>query len=262
MNDLRTHGRPPFKVAVVHGGPGAVGELAPVARELAASRGVLEPLQTATSLEGQIEELRSVLRAHGHLPVALVGHSWGAWLAYVLAARHPRLVAKLILVGSGPFEERYVAQLEETRLSRLSEDERAEWHAAIRVLADPGAEGQDGALTRLGALASKADAYDAIPSESEGLRVAGSGQLYQGVWQEAAEMRRSGALLALAAEVCCPVVAIHGEHDPHPAEGVRAPLAAALQDFRFILLEKCGHTPWIERQARARFYAALDEELG
>ncbi|NBD34478.1 MAG: alpha/beta hydrolase, partial [Chloroflexi bacterium] len=35
MNPLRTYGHPPFDVAVIHGGPGAGGEMAPVAHELA-----------------------------------------------------------------------------------------------------------------------------------------------------------------------------------------------------------------------------------
>jgi pimeloyl-ACP methyl ester carboxylesterase len=45
----------------------------------------------------------------------------------------------------------------------------------------------------------------------------------------------------------CPVVAIHGDYDPHPADGVRIPLSNVLKDFRFILLGKCGHVPWFER---------------
>lgn len=43
---LRTYGQAPFKGAVLHGGPGAPGEMAPVAKELARFCGVLEPLQT------------------------------------------------------------------------------------------------------------------------------------------------------------------------------------------------------------------------
>jgi hypothetical protein len=34
MKNLRIYGKAPFNVAVIHGGPGAVGEMAPVAREL------------------------------------------------------------------------------------------------------------------------------------------------------------------------------------------------------------------------------------
>ncbi len=46
MTNIRKYGNPPFSVAVIHGGPGAPGEMAPVARELSSRWGVLEPLQT------------------------------------------------------------------------------------------------------------------------------------------------------------------------------------------------------------------------
>lgn len=52
MNNLRTYGLSPYRVAVLHGGPGAPGGMAPVARNLSRARGVLEPLQTADTLEG------------------------------------------------------------------------------------------------------------------------------------------------------------------------------------------------------------------
>jgi hypothetical protein len=38
-----------------------------------------------------------------------------------------------------------------------------------------------------------------------------------------------------------------GDFDPHLAEGVQAPLAAVLKQFRFMCLPRCGHKPWIER---------------
>jgi pimeloyl-ACP methyl ester carboxylesterase len=57
------------------------------------------------------------------------------------------------------------------------------------------------------------------------------------------------------------VVAIHGDYDPHPTEGVREPLSKVLKDFRFIMLEHCGHLPWIEREAREGFFELLRGEL-
>lgn len=75
-------------------------------------------------------------------------------------------------------------------------------------------------------------------------------------------MRKSGQLLEIACKIRCPVVAIHGDYDPHPAAGVREPLAKVVQDFRFVLLEKCGHKPWAEREARDEFYGVLERELG
>lgn len=268
MTNLRIHGRGPFQVAVVHGGPGAVGTMAPVARELARGRGVLEPLQTADSLDGQAEELWTVLRAHAELPVALVGHSWGAWLALIVAARHPEAVRKLILVGCGPLEARYAPSIMETRLARLSEAERAEVRGLLGALEAQGDGGAGGALERLGALMAKADAYEPLSTawtrrakNEDGEKGIDQGEIFRRVWGEASALRAGGELLRLARAVSCPVAAIHGDHDPHPAAGVEEPLGGVLKDFRFVSIERCGHTPWLERQARRRFFAVLEEEL-
>jgi pimeloyl-ACP methyl ester carboxylesterase len=262
MKNLRTYGKAPFTVAVIHGGPGAGGEMAPVARELAYDWGVLEPIQTAPSLDGQVEELRVVLEHHGDTPVTLIGFSWGAWLSFIVAARYPALIKKLLLVGSGPFEEKYVPRLQETRLSRLSDEERIEFEAVIRALGNPVSEGKDTLLARLGALASKTDMYDPIMTEAdEADPVSSQGNIFQSVWEAAAELRSRGKLLALGKHIQCPVVALHGDYDPHPAEGVQKPLSMALKNFRFVLLEKCGHKPWLERQAKESFYSTIKEEL-
>ena len=78
MMNLRRYGTAPFRVAVIHGGPGAGGEMAPVACRLAEKHGVLEPNQTANSIQGQVEELREILRSNAATPVVLVGFSWVA----------------------------------------------------------------------------------------------------------------------------------------------------------------------------------------
>jgi pimeloyl-ACP methyl ester carboxylesterase len=259
MKNLRKYGKAPFVMVVVHGGPGAAGEMAPVARELASRWGVLEPMQTASSLEGQIEELRSVLEEHGDLPVTLIGFSWGAWLGYRLAARYPALVKKLILVGSGPFEEKYAAGIQAIRFGRLGIEERAEVLSLIQALKNPAAEEKSAAFARFGALFSKADAFDPIGSEEEAIDF--RADIFERVWKEGAELRRSGELLKAGKHIQCPVVAIHGDYDPHPSEGVRKPLSAVLKRFRLILLEHCGHRPWMEKEAREAFYQILKAEL-
>ena len=47
--------------------------------------------------------LYEIIMKHGHPPVKLAGHSWGAWLAFMFAANHPDLIEKLILIGAGIF---------------------------------------------------------------------------------------------------------------------------------------------------------------
>jgi pimeloyl-ACP methyl ester carboxylesterase len=233
--------------------------MAPVAEKLSVRRGVLEPLQTATSVSGQVDELRGVLRDRSANPVTLIGHSWGAWLSLLLAARHPELVRKLILVSAGPFEEEYAVRLTETRLSRLLETERAEVRDLQKRLSDQAERDKAPLFIRFGQLMSKADSFDALTEQNPAIEY--HPETYEKVWNEAKEMRRSGVLLQMGVNIRCPVLAIHGDYDPHPAEGVRKPLLRILKDFRFEILINCGHTPWLERQAHDRFYEILESEL-
>ena len=262
MRNVRFYGNRPYTVAVIHGGPGAPGEMAPVARELAPLMGVLEPLQTKNSLEGQVRELHDVLAGRAELPVILIGFSWGAWLSFIVAARYPEMVKKLILLASGPFEEKYASSIFGERLNRLTEQERIEIFNLIDIIGGSAPGDKDKSLTRFGELCAKADTYAALtPEEEEPEPLAVSEEINHRVWAEAEKLRISGELLELGKKIRCPVVAIHGEYDPHPAEGVRGPLSRVLEDFKFILLEKCGHEPWREKYAREEFFQILRNEL-
>jgi pimeloyl-ACP methyl ester carboxylesterase len=281
MINPRRYGSAPFRVAVVHGGPGAAGEMAAVAHELCSDRGVLEPLQTERSLQAQVEELKGQLREHADPPVTLIGFSWGAWLSLILAAQYPDLVSRLILIGSGPFEEKYVHKIMETRLSRLSGAEREEAKSNLAALEEQNDAvdeakkmGLNFGLARIGELFRRTDSFEPVECESNPFDFAADGtiscepescqpivecnsDIYQAVWMEASILRQTGELLELCKKVRCPVIAIHGDYDPHPAEGVREPLQTVLKSFRFVLLENCGHKPWIEKRAKNKFYSVL-----
>jgi pimeloyl-ACP methyl ester carboxylesterase len=256
----RKYGNPPFSVAVVHGGPGAPGEMAPVARELSTICGVLEPLQTKFSIEDQIHELQAILENDGDLPVTLIGYSWGAWLSCLLASYYPALVRKLILVSSGAFEEKYVIDLMDNRLRRLDEEKRLLVNDLMKILNNPKNTGSNAAFAQFGELMAETDNFSPLPAgQEEGLEV--QGNIFQSIWPEAAELRRSGQLLRTIRQINCPVLAIHGDYDPTPADGVQKPLAQVINNFKFILLSKCGHTPWIERHAKDMFYEIIKNEL-
>lgn len=257
-SNVRFYGDAPYRVSVIHGGPGAPGSVAPVARGLAASGiSAMEPLQTATTMQGQIDELAETIRPYA--PLVLAGHSWGAWLAYLTAAAYPDLVSKLILISSGPFESHYAKEILPTRLARLAPEKREEADALV-------AAWENGTITdrqyaAFGAIMNAADTYCPIAEVDGPDPVACDGGAYSGVWDEADAIRRSGELLSRAARIRCPVTAIHGDYDPHPYRGVEEPLAKVLDDFRFILLEKCGHEPWAEQYARNHFFQVLQDEI-
>ena len=210
MKNYRLWGKPPYKVAVVHGGPGAPGAVAPVARELSKDIGVLEPLQTKNSLEGQIEELAAVLKEQAGIPAILIGHSWGAWLSYFVAERYSSLVKKLILVGSGPFEQKYADNINPDRFNRLSEKERVEAFRLIGIINGESAGDKDKAMGKLGELFAKADTFDALPPEKDPEPLGASEEINRKVWAEAKQLRISGEILKMCKKIKCPVTAIHG----------------------------------------------------
>ncbi|MHA1449094.1 MAG: alpha/beta fold hydrolase [Candidatus Hodarchaeales archaeon] len=261
MKLLRKHGKPPYSIAVIHGGPGAGGEMAPVAIELSTRWGVLEPIQTASSIDGQIRELKKILDETGDLPITLVGFSWGAWLVMLFTAKHPEYTKKLIIISSGSFEEKYTRKMQELRLERLNEDEKKEYLSIIREFNYSQTKDKDSLLARLGELATITDNFKPIRNDKNSNPYPFRGDIFHSISVEAAELRRSGKLMEIVERIKCPVVAIHGDYDPHLAEGVEIPLSRVLEDFNFFLLEECGHEPWKEQHARERFFEILKNEL-
>jgi len=144
-------------------------------------------------------------------------------------------------------------------LNRLSEGERTTLDALTRALHDPTNADKNATFAQLGELISKADSYDSLPHKDEVIEC--QYDLHESVWNDAQELRRSGELVAIGKNIRCPVVAIHGDYDPHPPEGISTPLTNVVNDFRFILLKYCGHHPWYEKEAQKPFYTLLKQEL-
>ena len=259
---VRKHGSPPYRAVAVHGGPGAAGSAAGLAEGLAAFCGTLEPYQSQRSINGQIEELREQIAAcFGENPAVLVGHSWGAWLCAMTAARYPECVSKLILVGAGPLGNSYVKWIESRRLAHFSEEEKHRYHTLLRQLEGKDISGaeKDSLLGELGSLCEKADTFHALPPLEEPVTL--DGELYGAVFPEAAEMRRNGLLLDVFAKIRCPLCIVHGAYDTHPSEGLTEPLSKGNIPYHFYLLERCGHTPWNETYARLSFFEILKREI-
>jgi pimeloyl-ACP methyl ester carboxylesterase len=231
--------------------------MAPVAEALADRQGILEPFQNAFSIAGQIEELAETLRLHAAPPVILIGHSWGAWLSAMVAAALPSIIGKVLMVDAGPLIEEYATDMKATRLRRLSAEERREATGLEQAFTDGATT--ERSFARFGELMERADAFDPLPGPGPAVRF--RPDIYRSVWPEGVHLRRSGELLRMCRAVRCPVVAIHGDHDPHPVDGVRVPLRDSPGGFRCHLLQECGHTPWRERRARDAFFTLLRGEI-
>lgn len=258
--NLRKYGNKPYTIAVIHGGPGAAGSMKQVAVKLSEAYGVLEPLQTELSVEGQIEELKKVIEEHGDGPITLIGHSWGAMLIYMLASKYNHLVKKIIMVSSGAVEEKYFPDLCKTREERLTDDEKQELVQLRKTFANPtSTDDMNKVFARFGALMEKLDSYDPLEMGHEDEIC--SYEIFSKVWPQAHAMRKSGEMYEMGKNIQCQVVAIHGDYDSHPVEGIRDSLVNIIKNFKFYELKNCGHTPWIERNAKDKFYDILAKEI-
>lgn len=244
--DCREYGDPPYRVIVLHGGPGAPGCCAGICRGLAEDFGVLEHLQGKRSIRELVEELRGVITGYGIDKAVLIGHSFGAWLAFIFAATYPQYVGKLILAGCGPFEPKYYPLLVEARSVKTM---------PLEQIADMKAAG-----LYSGNMQYDPDHYCLLPDIRHDM-IAFNEEQFRALLTEAMSMRESGELLEYAGGIRCPVVAIHGRNDPHPWEGVKTPLEGRLNNFRMFILKKCGHEPWNEYYARNDFFAILKSEI-
>jgi pimeloyl-ACP methyl ester carboxylesterase len=257
---VRAHGTAGPWVVAIHGGPAAAGEAAAIARGLADEFRVLEPWQRGSGAEPlsvarHIEDLRELIAARcGGARPALVGESWGAMLALAFAAEHPRLAGPLVLIGCGTFDTvsraRMRAILAERRDARLQ-------RKLERLPAECPDEGER--LARQYELMHALYDYDALPREEETAEPppAFDVRAHTETWEDMLRLQAEGRYPAAFAAIRSPVLMLHGAYDPHPGAMIRRSLEPLLPQLEYHEWERCGHSPWRERQVRDEFFALL-----
>lgn len=251
---IRKYGLEPFQAVLLHGGPGAIGELNCVAKELSKNFGVLELLQTQKSVIGQINEVFNQLISISREPKIIVGYSWGAWLGFLFSSRYPKFVKKLILISAGSFIKKYNQDFMITRLGRLDDNQRFEANLILEQFAN----NDYSDLQRFGELMTIADSF-AYEKGADNCQI--NIEIFNLVWSEASALRDNGSLFKEADNIKCPVTAIHGDYDTHPVDGVEKPLKEKIDNFKMIVLKNCGHKMWKEKFARDEFYKILTNEI-
>ncbi|MCU0282094.1 MAG: alpha/beta hydrolase [Acidimicrobiia bacterium] len=257
---VRCYGEKGPVVALLHGGPGAPGDMALLARALPGFR-VLEPLQRRSggaplTVAGHVADLASVLPP----AAALVGWSWGAMLALSFAAAHPGRVRSLALIGCGTYDSATRAAYERALASRLGEEGRRRADGLRREMdATASDEERERLLGDLGKLLGRAAACDPLPEEDEAVWVDARG--HEETWADVLRLQAEGVEPAAFAAVGCPVLMLHGDEDPHPGPATFEVLRRFIPQLRYTGFPRCGHQPWAERHAREPFLAVLREWL-
>lgn len=251
---LRSHGASSRVVIVLHGGPGAPGSAASLARGLEDEFRALEPFQRRAdeapmTVARHVEDLVAVVAHCGDPRPALVGHSWGAMLALAYAAAHPGTLASLALVGCGTFDLAARAQFRGRLDARMDADFRRQL-AALDEITDP-----DARLSAKGALLESIYDVDALPDDADSLPADARGGAE--TWQDMLRLQAAGVYPAAFAAIDAPALMLHGDDDPHPGWMIHASLQAWMPHLEYVSWARCGHSPWRERGAREDFYRTL-----
>jgi len=258
----REYGSGPLTLITVHGGPAAAGDLGPLARTLGNRWHVLEPFQRGSSrrpltVAGHVQDLYDLVatRCGDRRPV-LIGHSWGAMLALACAAAHPVSFAALVLIGCGTFSATARAELERRTQARLRPEDR---NAMSRVgETEPDL---DRRLAALGRLMTRVYACDLDAAAADEVVVTADARAHEESWADMLRLQRAGVYPEAFRSIRCPVLMLHGDCDPHPGPATRDDLRAYIPHLEYRELARCGHSPWLERQACDEFHRVLAEWL-
>lgn len=255
MSDIvvREYGTGTECAIALHGGPAAAGDVAPLARELGKRWHVLEPFQRGSggsplTVATHVRDLNDIIeeRCEGRAPV-LVGHSWGAMLALAYAAQYQAVPAGLILIGCGTFSVTSREELRTRLEAKLTPRDRA--RLAELEQTEPSA---DRRLAETGRLMARVFGHDAetVDEDIDAL----DARAHDETWADMMRLQRDGTYPAAFAAIAVPVLMIHGEQDPHPGRSISRDLRTYIPRLEYQELPMCGHSPWLERQARRAFF--------
>jgi proline iminopeptidase len=250
-------------VIVLHGGPGAdYNYLLPGFDALATGRTLIyydqrgggrSPVgrEVPVGWREQVADLEALRQAWGLERLTIAGYSWGGLLAMLYATAYPGQVERLALVSPAPAwraaREEFERRFEARTLTPALQAARKELRESGLRERDPAAHAQ-----RLFELAVAGYFHD--PAEARALtpfRV--TERTRAEVWTTLGDFDLRPALRRLH----LPALVLHGDDDPIPLDSARA--TAECLGAEFVLLEQCGHVPYVE--AFDAFVAALHRFL-
>ncbi len=265
--EVRQYGNSGPLVVLLHGGPGAPGEMATVARYLSGRFRTLEPLQRASgrtrlTVAQHITDLHNVLKQTRRTEtIRLVGFSWGAMLALTYAARHYENIDCVILIGCGTFDEHSRKVYRDNMdINTTNDDRKRIEKIEVRLRKENDKYKRNELFGELGSIYCCIQSYklyghcdnDILHFDEEGFRQ---------TWADAISLQQQGIQPAEFANIRAPVTMIHGDDDPHPGKMIYKSLAPFIRNLQYIGLPRCGHKPWTERYAKDDFYKLLTNKL-
>jgi len=203
---------------------------------------------------------RDVAGLIGHFGVErayVVGHDWGAAVAYTVAMRHPEVVEKLAILNV-PHTERMLAGFRTARQLRKS------WYMfffQLPWLPEKGLERDDFSFLKRGLRADSREAFSDSDLERYVEAWSRPGALTGMINYYRAALRRSPrATLAGLRQIEAPTMVIWGERDRHLGAELAQPLPQWVPNLRMERIPEATH--WVQHDAPARVNQLLAEFFG
>jgi proline iminopeptidase len=260
LRGWRTGSGPP--VLILHGGPGLSDYTASLADELDDGYTVYRYQQrglTPSTTDGpftvdtHIEDALAVVDAMDVAQCFLIGHSWGGHLAMHIAARHPdRLLGLVVVDPLGIVGDGGESDMGRIMTERMTPDAAARATALDeRAMRSEGTPGD-----AMEALALVWPSYFAVPSEAPPMPpMQMSLECYAQTWESIHRELAAQALPNLLSGLDVPTAFVLGADSPiPPRHGLDS--AALIPGATTVVLDGCGHFPWLERPGVIR--RALD----
>jgi len=243
---------------IVHGGPGLAHDylFKPFLR-LASGRRLVFYDQMGSGLsdgfrEGEkagvaelVEELEGVRRAFAPGAVDLAGQSWGADIAVHYAAKYPQHVKKLLLLEPAPGSSEYLPAFQRTILERLTPEDK---ETLAGYGKDPALASDPLLCRKWMDLRFKAYYFDAGRQDLEKLAYFDGPRVEKFFASSAmfGPVLMDFDLYGMMKGIVCPVLIIHGAHDPIPTAAVER-MAHALPNAELRIVGESGHFVHVEK---------------
>lgn len=211
------------------------------------------------------QDIRAIKEKLHHQKIILLGHSWGGMLSMHYAASFPDDVDKMLLISSGGSSVNFYNYFGNNIRSRLSAEDKAfvslldEYFNKVWDL--PMNDSLRGALNWLATeevnILSRAYFYDKSLAaqnktgpEDLNFKVLETmvQSLFAAHWDLAPELKT----------INIPTLILQGRQDPIDLETARV-TQDAIPYSKLVILEKCGHFPWIEQNEE--FFSVVEKYL-
>lgn len=249
-------------LVVHHGGPGLdqtviAPHLQPLARDFhlvcfdhrGTGRSATPQGRDPYSVNKFVEDVESLANALTLPNFALLGHSFGGIVALHFALAHPDLLTHLILVST-PTSHHYIQDIEASLPGLLAPEALSE----LSSLQHGGAS--DYVMRRSLELLAPIYFHDPALVSELGLDLVRFGPETQAVWESLEEFDLRPRL----PEIKVPALVVAGAGDHGVTSDRARETAEALPDGHLLIIENCGHYPFIEQPEA--FIAGVQEFLG